>query len=125
MERDIRAAGAAVAAAAGERGWSQGQLAQRAGVDSGTLGDFMAGRRWPRNTTQFKIEQALGWRTGSIARIADGGDAPVVTPAPQDARSDLPVGSGVDPELLTELADADPAAIEAVRAVLRAARRGD
>jgi transcriptional regulator with XRE-family HTH domain len=121
MDRDIRAAGAAVAAAAGELGWSQTQLAQRAEVDSGTLGDFLAGRRWPRNTTQAKVERALGWPSGTIAQIATGGTAPVVKPTPHD----VPVGSGVDPALLTELAEADPAAIEAVRAVLRAARRGD
>lgn len=125
MDRDISAAGAAVAAAAGELGWSQSELAQRAGVDSGTLGDFLAGRRWPRNTTQFKVEKALGWRPGTISRIARGDDPPVVRGDRQDPASDLPVGSGVDPELLTELAQADSAAIEAVRAVLRAARRGD
>lgn len=126
MERDQRAAAAAVEAAAGEKGWGIGELAAQADVDPGTVGDFLGGRRWPQIKTRGALERALGWPAGSIARIAHGDPPPVVGPATQDAEPDrLPVGSGVDPELLTELAQADPAAIEAVRAVLKAARRGD
>ena len=128
MERDVRAAGAAVAAAAGALGWSQTELATRAGVDPGTLGDFVAGARWPRQTTRGRIEKALQWRPGTIQQIADGAEPPeIVSPAADtDApAADLPVGSGVDPEIITRLAEADPATIEAVRAVLKAARRGD
>lgn len=36
----------------------------------------------------------------------------------------VPVGAGVDPDVLAELAQASPEAIEAVRAVLRAAKGG-
>lgn len=125
MERDLRAAAAAVEAAAGEKGWNVGNLAAAAEVDPATITDFLAARRWPRMATRGSIERALGWPAGSIARIAEGGAPPVVTPPAQDAEPQLPVGGGVDPELLTELAQADPAAIEAVRAVLKAARRGD
>lgn len=126
MERDLRAAAAAVEAAAGEKGWNAADLASVAQVDPATVGDFLGARRWPQMKTRGALEKALGWPAGSIARIADGGAAPIVGPATQDAEpTGLPVGSGVDPELLVELAQADPAAIEAVRAVLRAARRGD
>jgi len=121
MERDIKAAGSAVAAAAGDRGWSQTELARRADVDSGTLGDFLAGRRWPRNTTQVKIEKALNWELGAIARIADGAS---VTPAAQDAEPNLPVGSGVDPIDLADLTPEDRAYMRGLYERLRA-RRGE
>ena len=126
MTRDVQAAGAAVEAAAGQKGWGIIELAARAGVDPGTVGDFAAGKRWPQTKTRGALELVLGWPAGSIARIADGAAPPDVRPSAQDAEPDrLPVGSGVDPQLLAELAQADPAAIEAVRAVLKAARRED
>lgn len=134
MERDLQAAADAVAGAAGWRGWGIGELATKADVDPGTIGDFLGARRWPQLKTRSAIEKALGWPAGTIARVAAGARPPLepivpptetVGPASQDAEPELPVGAGVDPELLTELAQADPAAIEAVRAVLKAARRGD
>lgn len=110
----------------GVKAMNQADLARAAKIDNGTLGDFLAGRRWPQTRTRARIEQALGLHVGFINQVASGSLRVSVTPLSQDADAEqLPVGSGVDPELLTELADADPAAIEAVRAVLRAARRGD
>jgi len=122
VDRDIAAAARAIEVALGQRGWNQIDLARAAEVDPGTLYDFMAGRRWPQVRTRSRIETSLEMEPGTIARIAAG---ETVGPRPQDAAPDLPVGAGVDPELLTQLAQADPDALEAVRAVLRAARRGD
>jgi len=122
VARDIRAAAAAIEVALGAKGWNQADLVRDAGIDNGTLGDFLAGRRWPQVRTRSRIETSLGMELGTIARIADG---ETVGPPAQDPGSDLPVGSGVDPELLTQLATANAEAIEAVRAVLRASRRGD
>jgi len=122
VDRNIGAAARAVEAALGRNGWNQTDLARAAGLDPGTLYDFMAGKRWPHVKTRSKIETALGMETGTIARVAEG---ETVGPPAHDAAADLPVGAGVDPELLTQLAQAEPEALEAVRAVLRAARRGD
>lgn len=57
--------------AAGEvasRQWNVVDLAKAAGIDVGTAGDFLNGTRWPQRATQTKIERALDWRPGSIAR---------------------------------------------------------
>lgn len=56
-------------------------LARDAGIDPGTTGDFLRGRRWPRLPTLAKIDTALGWEPGTLARIA-AGEEPV--PRSQD-----------------------------------------
>lgn len=90
-------------------------------ADPGTIGDFLNGSRWPKLGTQGKIEAALGWRPGTIRQIGNGGDVPELTAdRPLDAG---PVGSNVDPDLIAQLSAASPETIEAIRAVLRAARR--
>lgn len=76
MARNLRAAAAAVEAAAGAKGWNVRDLAAAAGVDYGTAADLVGAKRWPRNTTRAAIEKALGWPAGSIARVADGDAAP-------------------------------------------------
>jgi hypothetical protein len=98
--------------------WLVGQT----GADPGTIGDFLNGTRWPKLGTQGKIEAAVGWAPGTIRQIGNGGDVPDLTD--RDGRSGpSPVGANVDPELLAELSTASPETIEAIRAVLRAARR--
>lgn len=52
-------------------------LAEKAGVDLGTVGDFLNGLRWPKRTTQGRIEKALGWPAGSIHQIGQGDDVDV------------------------------------------------
>ncbi len=69
-------------------------FAKRAGVDPQTLGDFLAGRRWPRRSTIDKIEEALGLTPGTLA--ASGEDA---STAPAFKRP----GDLSDAELVTEL----------------------
>lgn len=65
-------------------------LVQAAGVDPGTIGDFLNGQRWPKTATQGKIEAALGWPAGSIRQIGAGGD-------PKNAGIHAPAGSESDP----------------------------
>lgn len=76
MNRDLKAAAAAVEAAAGARGWNIRDLASAADVDPATVTDFLAGKRWPRISTRGALERALGWPGGSIATVAGGGAAP-------------------------------------------------
>lgn len=51
-------------------------LAEAAHADTGTIGDFLNGQRWPKVGTQGRIEDALGWPHGTIRQIGNGGDIP-------------------------------------------------
>lgn len=57
-------------------------VARTAGLDLGTVSDFLSGQRWPKPGTQGAIEVALEWPPGTIERLASGNDWPVS--APQD-----------------------------------------
>ena len=46
-------------------------FAKRAGVDPQTLGDFLAGRRWPRRATLDKIEAGLRLTRGTLAALGE------------------------------------------------------
>lgn len=72
-----------------EEGWDATDVAARGGLDVGTVRDFLNGDRWPRSSSQGKIEKGLDWPAGSIAIIEAGGDPPTVsadgqTPAHED-----------------------------------------
>ncbi len=62
-------AGAAVAARREELKLTQRYLARSGIVNAGALIDFEKGRRWPRKATLAKLEDALQWPHGTIARI--------------------------------------------------------
>lgn len=49
-------------------------LAEAANADPGTIGDFLNGQRWPKVGTQGRIEDALGWPSGTIRQIGNGAD---------------------------------------------------
>lgn len=70
------AARRAVSGEMSRRGWNPGDLAREAGVDPGTVGDFLSGARWPKLRTFGRIEAALGWEPGSITAHADGAPPP-------------------------------------------------
>lgn len=59
------------------------ELARRADVDQGTVGDFLNGKRWPRSDTRGAIETALEWQAGAIGSLAEG-QLPYVGPEVQD-----------------------------------------
>lgn len=123
MTSDDRRAAVRVAVNAeiSRRGWTVKKFAEEAGADPGTVGDFLGGTRWPRYKTLGLFEEALGWPRGSIPAMLEGADPPK-TQDPNRGSQGVPVGSGVDPQLLVDLATASPEAIEAVRAVLNATK---
>ena len=71
-----RRASKAVAAWLAHHERNQVWLARQTEVDPGTIGDFLGGTRWPKFKTQGRIEKALGWPSGTIVNIADGGPIP-------------------------------------------------
>lgn len=70
-------------------------LAETAKVDPGTVGDFLAGERWPKIGTQGKIEKALGWPAGVIRQIGNGDDT--IEP-PMDRNRPAPTSVGPSTE---------------------------
>lgn len=55
---------------------TQASFAASAGLDAGTVGDFLRGKRWANSATRRKIEAALGWPAGYVADLAQGYRAP-------------------------------------------------
>jgi transcriptional regulator with XRE-family HTH domain len=74
VEADVARAGAAVAARRNELDLSQRHLAEIGIVSAGTLIGLEKGRRWPRRATRTRLEEALGWPSGHIARLRNGSD---------------------------------------------------
>jgi hypothetical protein len=72
-----RRASDAVARWLAERNRNIAWLAEAAKADPGTIGDFLAGARWPKISTQGRIEKALGWPSGTIRQIGYGEDGPL------------------------------------------------
>lgn len=54
------------------QGYSAAALAREAGLDPGTVGDFLAGKRWPRREKLAAIERALMFADGTLSRMAEG-----------------------------------------------------
>lgn len=71
---DVARAGAAFAARREELGLSQRELAAMKIVSAPTLIAFEKGRTWPRDRTRAKLEQAVQWPPGALARLSVGGD---------------------------------------------------
>lgn len=59
---------------------TQQQLADKAGVDAKTIGNLESRGKWPIARTRARIEQALGWPPGELARIAAGSQPKIVSP---------------------------------------------
>jgi transcriptional regulator with XRE-family HTH domain len=52
-------------------GYSLAALSREAGVDPGTVGDFIGGKRWPRREKLAAIERALMLNPGTLALLAE------------------------------------------------------
>ena len=79
------------------RGMSEATASpEESGIDTGTMGDFLVGKRWPRLETQGRIEQAIGWPVGSINAIARGGPVPAVGGSVQDQEATKGAGGRED-----------------------------
>lgn len=108
-----------------ELGLTQAELATRAGVSTGTVQSLEGSRgAWDNPRSLPKIERALGWGPKSADRIRNG-EAPILLEeGPQGPdravvdRSQMPVGQGIDPELLVEIAEATPDELLRVRGFL-------
>lgn len=76
----VARAGRAVAARRNELELTQRSLARDKIINAGTLIAFEKGRSWPRRATLSKLEKALNWPAGTIARIRSGAAATPGTP---------------------------------------------
>lgn len=68
-------AGAAFAARRREIGISQRELAKRKVIGAPNLIAFEKGRAWPREKTRARMEQAVQWPPGELARLHAGKNA--------------------------------------------------
>src|SRR5262245_32144959 len=90
-----RRASDAVAAWLAGRHRNPGWLVDETGVDPSTIGDFLNGSRWPKLSTQGKVEAAVGWEPGTIRRIGNGADVPPFSETVGSGSHDVQV-SGAD-----------------------------
>lgn len=58
----------------GGLGLTQEELAERAGLDRKTIYHLESAERWPQVKTRGALEEALGWASGDLMRIAEGGE---------------------------------------------------
>lgn len=65
----IAAAGTEVVKRREELGFSQRKLKDDGVIGQSNLVAFERGRRWPRDSTRAKLEKALGWEPGHLARV--------------------------------------------------------
>jgi transcriptional regulator with XRE-family HTH domain len=69
VDAGIAAAGAAVVRRREELGFTQRKLMDDGVIGQSNLVAFERGRRWPRENTRAKLEKALGWGPGHLARL--------------------------------------------------------
>ena len=72
MDDIERAFGAAVRSFRQERGWSQDDLADRAGLQPTYVSDLERGRRSPGMSTQARLASAFGVKVWQLFRLAEG-----------------------------------------------------
>lgn len=76
LDPGIAAAGEEVVKRREELGFSQRKLKDDGVIGQSNLVAFERGRRWPRENTRAKLEKALGWEPGHLARIRYASDRP-------------------------------------------------
>lgn len=69
LDPDLVFVGARVAQRRAELDLSQRTLAANKIINAGALIAFEKGRSWPRDKTRERLEEALGWPAGTIARM--------------------------------------------------------
>lgn len=80
-------------------GFSAAALAREASLDPSTVGDFVAGRRWPRREKLAAIERVLMLAPGVLSAIAEGGTGEGVATVKRTGRPDAAVGEAVAEEM--------------------------
>lgn len=95
--------------AAGREIADEGRLAfaKRAGIDPGTLADFLNGTRWPQSRTLAKMEAAIGWARGHIADLAEGSTT-------TELGNDTSVGARILVETYRQLSPEDQRQVERI-----------
>lgn len=83
-----------------ERGLSTSKAAQAAGIDRATWSTAESGTRRTSEHNWAGIERALGWRTGSIAEILQGGEPTLADDEPVDEEIEL---VRTDPKLTEDM----------------------
>jgi DNA-binding XRE family transcriptional regulator len=120
-------AGAAFAARRVELGISQRELAKLKIIGAANLIAFEKGRSWPREMTRARLEQAVKWPPGTLARVHGGRNPPVSgaidTSSTDDTSAMVSGAVTLAASQILAAADAlpddhDPAFPERVRAVL-------
>lgn len=109
MGQDWKLLAEAIRGARKARGWTQGQLADAAGIGFSTVQRLESGKPYETMPlTIDRVERALGWAPGSAGEILAGG-AP--RPLPDDAAaaqaSSAPTRSGLPPRVQFELAEGE------------------
>lgn len=112
LDPGVARAGHAVAARRNELEITQRGLAKDKIINAGTLIAFEKGRSWPRRGTLAKLEKALQWSPGTIARIRSG-SAVIPIPGLATAPSEMPAVTDEATESLTDTVRA-PLMAEAV-----------
>jgi transcriptional regulator with XRE-family HTH domain len=79
---DLERVGELVRTRRGVLGLTQQQLAEKAGIDTGTISSLELGQTWPWAKNRSRIDQALGWRPGSLEEVRHGGE-PTLVDEPQ------------------------------------------
>jgi transcriptional regulator with XRE-family HTH domain len=82
-------------------------FAKRAGVDPGTLANFLDGTRWPQSRTLSKIEAAIGWTPGYIFDLAEGSTT-------SEIQSDASSGARILVESYRQLSPEDQRRVERI-----------
>ncbi|WP_082983073.1 FHA domain-containing protein [Mycobacterium sp. 1423905.2] len=114
VDPGVARAGQAVAARRNELEITQRGLAKDKVINAGTLIAFEKGRSWPRRGTLAKLEKALQWSPGTIARIRSGSTvAPITAPG---ATAQIPAVDEAT-EVLTDTVSA-PLMAEAVEVAM-------
>jgi transcriptional regulator with XRE-family HTH domain len=81
---DLQEVGDYVQTRRGHLGLSQVQLADRAGVDKGTISRLETGAGWPWSTKRAAIERALGLQSGALTQARKQAAAGISLFVPQD-----------------------------------------
>lgn len=112
LDPGVARAGQAVAARRNELEITQRGLAKDKIINAGTLIAFEKGRSWPRRGTLAKLEKALQWSPGTIARIRSG-SAVIPIAGPATAPAEMPGATEEATESITDTVRA-PLMAEAV-----------
>lgn len=100
------------------------ELHRRTGVPISSINAYRSGDRNPGRVSAHKLEQGLHWKSGSIARIQDGGEPEVDGEAMQAHAQELTREQikEMTREALRGIYGREPTQVEVTQALMQAAR---